>query len=80
MLDNPPCLCGYKPLKYTTLHIYLMYLMSFLNLEVLKGKPTRFLKIMPHLKLSKNMFLEQKKLKKKKELQLIWTYENMVKF
>jgi hypothetical protein len=26
-------------------------------LEVLKGKPTKFIKIMPHLKLSKNMFL-----------------------
>jgi hypothetical protein len=29
-------------------------------LEVLKGKPTKFLGIMPHLKLSKNMLLEQK--------------------
>jgi hypothetical protein len=30
--------------------------MSFFNLEVLKGKPTKFLQIMPHLKLSKNCF------------------------
>jgi len=36
-----------------------MELMPFFNLEVLKGKPTKFLKIMPDLKLSKNMFLEQ---------------------
>jgi hypothetical protein len=31
--------------------------MSFFNLEALKGKPTKSIKIMPHLKLSKNMFL-----------------------
>jgi hypothetical protein len=29
--------------------------MSFFNLEVLKEKPTKFLGIMPRLKLSKNM-------------------------
>jgi hypothetical protein len=34
--------------------------MSFFNLKVLKGKPTKSLKIMPHLKLSKNMFLNKK--------------------
>jgi hypothetical protein len=35
--------------------------MSFKNLEVLKGKPTKsIIKIMPHLKISKNMFLGQK--------------------
>jgi hypothetical protein len=34
--------------------------MSFLNLEVLKGKPTKYIKIMPHLKISKNMLLGQK--------------------
>jgi hypothetical protein len=28
--------------------------MSFFNLEVLNGKPTKFLRILPHLKLSKN--------------------------
>jgi hypothetical protein len=33
--------------------------MSFLNLKVLKGKPTKFMGIMPHLKLSKTYFLEQ---------------------
>jgi hypothetical protein len=53
--------------------------MSFLNLEVLKGKPTMSIWIMPHVKLSKNMILEQK-IEKQKNLQLIWTYENMVKF
>jgi hypothetical protein len=31
--------------------------MSFFNLEVLKEKPTKFIRIMPHLKLSKkNVF------------------------
>jgi hypothetical protein len=34
--------------------------MSFFNLEVLKRKPTKSKGIMPHLKLSKNMLLEQK--------------------
>jgi hypothetical protein len=34
--------------------------MSFLNLEVLKGKPTKSKGIMPHLKKFKNMFLPQK--------------------
>jgi hypothetical protein len=34
--------------------------MSFLNFEILKGKPTKFLGILPHLKLSKTYFLEQK--------------------
>jgi hypothetical protein len=34
---------------------------------------------MPHLKLSKHMFLEQK-IEKQKKLQLIWTYENMSNF
>jgi hypothetical protein len=34
--------------------------MSFFNLEVLKGKPTKFIRIMPHLKLSKNMLLGQR--------------------
>jgi hypothetical protein len=38
--------------------------MSFFNLKILKGKPTKSKGIMPHLKLSKNMFLEQKKLEK----------------
>jgi hypothetical protein len=34
--------------------------MSFFNLEVPKGKPTKSKKIMPHLKLSKNMLLGQR--------------------
>jgi hypothetical protein len=34
--------------------------MSFLNLEVLKGKPTKSIKIMPHLKLSKICFWDKK--------------------
>jgi hypothetical protein len=34
--------------------------MSFFNLEVPKRKPIKFLGIMAHLKVSKNMFLEQK--------------------
>jgi hypothetical protein len=54
--------------------------MSFLNLEVLKGKPKKLIKIMPCLKLSENMLLGQKKMKNKQKLQLIWIYENMVKF
>jgi hypothetical protein len=49
-------------------------------LEVIKGKPTKFIKIMSHLKLSKAYALGTKKLKNKQKLQLIWTYENMVKF
>jgi hypothetical protein len=31
--------------------------MSFFNLEVLKGKPTKSIKIMPHLKTFKKMVL-----------------------
>jgi hypothetical protein len=34
--------------------------MSFFDLEVLKDKPIKSKGIMPHLKLSKNMFLGQK--------------------
>jgi hypothetical protein len=34
--------------------------MSFLNLEILKGKPTKSIGIMPHLKLSNNIFLGQR--------------------
>jgi hypothetical protein len=33
--------------------------MSFLNLEVLKGKPTKSKEIMPHLKLSKNILWDK---------------------
>jgi hypothetical protein len=34
--------------------------MSFLNLEIIKGKPTKSRWIMIHVELSKNMLLEQK--------------------
>jgi hypothetical protein len=54
--------------------------MSFFNLEILKGKPTKYLGIFPHLKLSKTYSFGTKKSKNKQKLQLIWTYENMVKF
>jgi hypothetical protein len=35
--------------------------MSFLNLGVLEGKPIKSIKIIPHLKLSKNCFWDKKK-------------------
>jgi hypothetical protein len=54
--------------------------MSFFDLEVSKEKPIKFKRIMPHLKLSKKNVFGTKKLKKNQKLQLIWTYENMVKF
>jgi hypothetical protein len=54
--------------------------MSFFDMEVLKGKPTKSKGIMPHLELSKTYVFGTKKLKNKQKLQLIWTYENMIKF
>jgi hypothetical protein len=48
-------------------------------LGFLKGKPKKSIKIMPSLKLSKYVF-GTISLKNKQKLQLIWTYENMVKF
>ncbi len=55
--------------------------MSFFNLEVLKEKPTKFIGIMPHLKVSKKYAFRTKLIEKKKQkLQLIWTYEDMVTF
>jgi hypothetical protein len=45
--------------------------MSFYNLEVLKGKPTKFLGIMPHLKVSRPYGSRIKKLKIKQNVQLI---------
>ncbi len=48
--------------------------------ESSKRKPAKFLKIMPHLKDSKTYVFGKKKSKDKKKLQLIWTYEYMVKF
>jgi hypothetical protein len=50
------------------------------NLGILKRKPTKSKGLMPHLKLSKTYDFWKKKLKNKQKLQLIWTYENMVKF
>jgi hypothetical protein len=54
--------------------------MSFLNLEVLKGKPTKSRWIMTHVKLSKTHAFGTNFLKNKQNLQFTWTYENMVKF
>jgi hypothetical protein len=48
-----------------------MWLMSFKNLEVLKGKPTKSIKIMPHLKLSKINKNGTIFLKNKQKLQLV---------
>jgi hypothetical protein len=50
--------------------------MSFFNLEVLRKTH----KIQMNVKLSKTYAFETKKLKNKQKLQLIWTYENMIKF
>jgi hypothetical protein len=52
--------------------------MSFFKLEVVKGKPTKSIGIMPHLKLSKTYIFGIKNLKNKQKLQLVWIYENMV--
>jgi hypothetical protein len=41
-------------------NLYLMQLISFFDLDILKGKPTKSIGIMLHLKLSKNMFLGPK--------------------
>jgi hypothetical protein len=58
--------------------------MSFFNLEALKGKPTKSIKIMAKnfQKIcfwDKKIEKKKKKKKNKQNLQLIWTYENMVK-
>jgi hypothetical protein len=59
--------------------------MSFLNLEVLKGKPTKSIRIMPHLQSSKNMLLgQEKKTKQNKNcnsygLMKIWSNFNHLK-
>jgi hypothetical protein len=44
--------------------------MSFLNLKILKGKPTKFLRIMPHLKNLKKINFLKKKFKKKKKTKI----------
>jgi hypothetical protein len=55
--------------------------MSFFFLELFfKEKPIKSNRIMPHLKPLKKILLVQFFLKNKQKLQLIWTYENMVKF
>ncbi len=41
--------------------------MSFLNLEVLKRKPTKSIGIMPHLNISKTYNFGKKELKKQKK-------------
>ncbi len=53
--------------------------MSFFNLEVLKGKLKVHKNIAPFNTFKKYDF-RTKNLKTKQKLQLIWTYENMVKF
>jgi hypothetical protein len=45
--------------------------MSFFDLEVLKEKPIKSKRILPHLKLSKNMLLGFYFLKNKRKLQLV---------
>jgi hypothetical protein len=50
------------------------------HLEVLKIKPTKSKWIMTYVKLSKTYAFGILKLKNKQKLQLIWTYENIVKF
>jgi hypothetical protein len=62
-------------------NLYLMLLMSFLNLKVLKKNPTKSIKIMSHVTLSKNMILGQKNLNKNKNcnsygLMKIWSNFN----
>jgi len=47
-------------------NLYLMLLMSFFYLEVLKGKPIKSIWIMPHAKFSKNMILGQRNWKTNK--------------
>jgi hypothetical protein len=42
--------------------------LSFFDLEILKRKPTKSQRIMPRLKLSKNMLLGQGNLKKNKKI------------
>jgi hypothetical protein len=44
-------------------------------LEVLKGKSTKSIGIMPHLKLLETYVFGTKKLKNKQKLKFIWTYE-----
>jgi hypothetical protein len=49
--------------------------MSFLNLELLKGKPTKSIKIMPHLKISKTYTFGIKELKKIKKIKIATNME-----
>jgi len=56
--------------------------MSFFNLEVLKEKPTKFIGIMPHLKVSKKCVFRTKLIEKKNKncnsygLMKIWSNFN----
>jgi hypothetical protein len=59
--------------------LYLMWLMSFLNLKVLKKIPQIHKNNAPFKTFKKYAF-GTKKLKNKQKLQLVWAYENMVKF
>jgi hypothetical protein len=54
--------------------------MSFFNLEVLKGKPTKFLGIMPHLKFSKKCFWN-KEIEKQTKIVThmdLWKYDQIL--
>jgi hypothetical protein len=54
--------------------------MSFFNLEVLKRETHKVHRNNDPFKNFKKDAFGTKKLKNKQKLQLIWTYENMVKF
>jgi hypothetical protein len=79
MLNNPPCLCEYKPLKYYLTHIFNVYDVIF-SFGSSKMKTRKFKKNNDPFKTFKKYVFGTKKLKNKQKLQLIWTYENMVKF
>ncbi len=56
-------------------NLYLILLMSFLNLKILKRKPIKSIGIMPHLKPSKNMLLGQRNWKKINPTHMhLWKY------
>ncbi len=57
-------------------NLYSMQLMSFLNLKVLRGKPTKSKGLMPHLKLKKKM-LSDKEIEKQTKIAIhinLWKY------
>jgi hypothetical protein len=58
-------------------NLYLMWLMSFFNLDILKGKSIKSIWIITHVKLSKNMLLGPKKIEKKTKIVTnmdLWKY------